>query len=161
MSNVVVVTQVANQLVITAQPAKLLDIVSNAGIKGDKGDTGGGSIVSLSYIVDNNGSVLPTGNQGFLEIPFACTIQQVTLLADVTGNIVVDIWKDTYATFPLSLSDSIVASAKPTLSNANKYQDSVLTGWIKTITAGEVLQFNIDSVSNITYILISLKVEKT
>ena len=43
---------------------------------------------------------LSTGVAGDIEVPFACTLNQVTLLADTTGSIVVDIWKDTYANYP-------------------------------------------------------------
>ena len=73
---------------------------------------------SITFIIDDGGSVIATGIKGDLEIPFGCTIQAVTLLADQTGSIVIDIWKDSYAAYPPTVADTITASAKPTLSSA-------------------------------------------
>jgi len=83
------------------------------------------------------------------------------MLADQSGSIVVDIWKDTYANFPPTDADSITASAPPTISSAQKSQDSTLTGWTKSISSGDILAFNVDSCATITRVTISLKVEKT
>jgi len=130
------------------------------------GSSGGGSsaspgTASLTFIIDGGGSAITTGQKGHLEIPFACTITQVTMLADASGSIVVDIWKDTYANFPPTDADSITASAPPTISSAQKSQDSTLTGWTKAISAGDILAFNVDSCSTITRVTISLKVERS
>ena len=96
-----------------------------------------------------------------MEVPFDCTINRATLVADQTGSIVIDIWKDTYANFPPVDADSITASAPPTLSSAVKSQDSTLTGWTTTITTGDILRFNVDSITTITRVTLSLKVTKT
>jgi hypothetical protein len=116
---------------------------------------------SITYIIDGGGSAITTGIKGDLEIPFDCTINQVTMLADQTGSAVVDIWKDTYANFPPTDADSITASAVPTISSATKSQDATLTGWTTTVTAGNILRFNVDSASTITRLTISLKVTRT
>jgi len=115
----------------------------------------------ISFIIDGGGAVITTGVKGDLAIPFACTINEATLLADQSGSIVIDIWKDTYANFPPVVGDSITASAKPTLSTATKSQDATLTGWNKTIAAGDTLRFNVDSITTCQRILLSLKVTKT
>jgi hypothetical protein len=119
------------------------------------------TIASITFIIDGGGSTITTGQKGHLEIPFDCEIESVTLLADQTGSIVIDIWKDTYANFPPTADDSICGGNKPTLSNAQKYQDSTLNGWTKTINAGDILAFNVDSASTITRLTIALKVKKT
>lgn len=118
------------------------------------------NVADITFIIDGGGSAITTGEKGHLEIPFACTIQQVTTLADQSGSIVVDIWKDTYANFPPTDADSITASAPPTLSTAQKAQDSTLTGWTTSIAAGDILAFNVDSAATITRVTISLKVAK-
>jgi len=82
------------------------------------------------------------------------------MLADQSGSIVVDIWKDTYANFPPTDADTITASAPPTISSAQKSQDAILTGWTKAISAGNILAFNVDSCTTITRVTISLKVNK-
>lgn len=101
---------------------------------------------------------ITTGIKGDLYIPFACTISAVTMLADQSGSIVVDIWKDSYANFPPTDADSITASAVPTISSATKSQDTTLTGWTKSISAGDILRFNVDSVSTITRLTLTLTV---
>ena len=116
---------------------------------------------TITFIIDGAGSAIATGQVGHLEIPFACTIQQVTMLADQTGSIVVDIWKDTLANFPPTDADSITASAPPTISAAQKSQDTGLNGWTTSIAVGDVLAFNVDSCSTITRVTISLKVVRT
>lgn len=116
---------------------------------------------SLGIIIDGAGAVITTGVKGYIEVPFNCTILRSTLLADVSGSIVVDIWKDTYANYPPVVGDTITAAAKPTISAATKGQDTTLTGWTTSVTAGDVLGFNVDSVSTVTKVTLSLRVQVT
>jgi hypothetical protein len=120
------------------------------------------STAAVGYTINGNEAVLTTGVAGTgLRVPFACTINSVTLLADQTGSVVIDIWKDTYANFPPTVADSICASAKPTISSGVKSEDTTLTGWTTSIAAGDVLYFNVDSCSTITNVVLILKVTKT
>ena len=80
-------------------------------------------------------------------------------MADISGSIIIDIKKSTYSGFPTT--SSICASAKPTLSAAQKYQDATLTGWTTAITAGDILEYIVDSASTVTRVTLSLKVTKT
>jgi hypothetical protein len=116
---------------------------------------------SIEVVIDGGGVAITTGTKLFIEVPFACTIERVTMLADVSGSIVVDIWKDTYAQYPPTVADTITASAKPTISAAQKSQDATLTGWTTAIAAGDILGFNVDSVTSITRLTLSLKVKRT
>lgn len=77
------------------------------------------------------------------------------------GNCVVDIWKDTYANFPPLVSDSICASNKPTISAGVKYEDTTLTGWTTTVTAGDVLLFHLESTTAFSAIFITLFIRET
>lgn len=113
--------------------------------------------VTIGFVIDGGGATITTGQKGHLTVPFACTLNQVTLLADQSGSIVVDIWKDTYANFPPIAADSITNAAKPTISAATKSQDSTLTGWTRTIAAGDVLAFNVDSITTCQRVLVSLR----
>ena len=118
-------------------------------------------IASITFIIDGGGSAITTGEKGHLRIPFACEIQRVTLLADQSGSITIDIWKDTYANFPPTDADSICGGNEPAISSAQKYEDTTLSGWTKTINAGDILTFNVDSCSTITRVTIALKVKRT
>jgi len=115
-------------------------------------------VSTIAFIIDGGGQVINTGVVGDIKLPFSCDIEEVTLLADQTGSIVVDIYKDTYANYPPTTS--ITASAKPTLSSSIKMNDTTLTSWTKNISEAETLRFNVDSCSTITRCLISLKIKR-
>jgi hypothetical protein len=118
-------------------------------------------LATIQVILGDGVNVLSTGVKGFLEVPFDCVIEAATLLADVSGSVVVDVWKDTYANFPPTVADTITASAKPTLSSAQKAQNTTLTGWTTALTKGDILAFNVDSASTLHQVTLSLRVRKT
>jgi hypothetical protein len=122
--------------------------------------TGGSDVLALpdaiEFVMDGGGSAITTGVKGFLEIPFNCTIQRVTLLADQSGSIVVDVQTCAYSGFPTT--SSIAASDLPTLSSAQKSQDSTLTGWSTSLTAGNIIAFKVNSATTVTRVTISLEV---
>jgi hypothetical protein len=112
---------------------------------------------SIEYVINGGGSAIAPGIKGDLEIPSACTITKATAMADQNGTLVVSIWKDTYANYPPLVGDNITAGAPITIVAGNaKIQDSVLTGWNKTINANDILRFNVDSCTSITRVVISL-----
>lgn len=118
---------------------------------------------NIIYVKDTgNANVpLPTGVLGDVQVDFDCVITGVTLLADKNGSAVIDIWKDTYANYPPTADDSICgAASKPTLSNASKYNDTSLPNWNKSINAGDIIRFNLQSVSSISRLTIKLRVQR-
>lgn len=118
-------------------------------------------LATVGLRIDNGASVIPTGVSGNIVIPFNCTIQQWTLLANESGSVVVDIWKDTYANYPPTVADTITGSAKPTISSSTKGQSSTLTGWTTSFAAGDILRFNVDSVTSIKALDINLRIART
>lgn len=138
-------------------------VTGATGPVGETGATGPISAVTASILfqVSNDGAALTTGIKGDVLIPFNATITEWSLLADQTGSVVVDIWKDTYGNYPPTSGDSITGSAKPTITSSNKGQSSTLTGWTTTINAGETLRFNLDSVSTIQRLSINIKISRT
>lgn len=115
---------------------------------------------AIAFIIDGGGSAITTGEKGHLRIPFSCDIDRVTVLADASGSIVVDLWADTYANFPPTNADSITASAPPTLSSAQKSKDSTLTGWTTQVTTDHIWAYNVDSATTVTRVLISARCKK-
>jgi len=111
--------------------------------------------------LDGGGAALLAGIKGYVPVDFAGTIQGWTLIGDVSGSIVIDIWKDTYANALPTVADTITASAKPTISSAIKNTSTTLTGWTTTFAAGDVFGFNVDSASTITKATLALKILKT
>jgi hypothetical protein len=115
----------------------------------------------ITFTIDGGGSVPATGIKGDVSVPYACTITGARMLADQSGSAVIDVWKDTYANYPPTVADTITASAKPTISAATKSDDTTLTGWTTSITAGDTLRFNLDSVSTVTRVVLTLTVVLT
>lgn len=124
------------------------------------GGSGGGTGV-VGVVFDGQGLVLTAGTKFYLPCPYAGTITEWDIVADVSGSVVIDVWKDTYANFPPTVADTIAAAAKPTLSSAQKNTDTTLTGWTTTITAGDVFGFNIDSATTVTRVTLVMKVTKS
>jgi hypothetical protein len=127
----------------------------NAGAPGPYGGN-----VTINYVIDGGGSAITTGVKGDVVVDFACTINQVSLLADQTGSIVVDIWAAVYGSYPPVAGGKITASAPPTITTATKAQDATLTGWTTAIAAGTVLRFNVTSATTVQRVTLSLKVTR-
>lgn len=127
--------------------------------KDETNDALGSRYFYINFIIDGGGSAITTGIKGDVMVP-AGTIVEVTTLADQSGDIVVDIWKDTYTNFAPTDADSITASAPPTLSSASKAQDNTLTGWTTSLSDEDILRFNVDSVATVERVTIVLKVER-
>lgn len=117
------------------------------------------SNAEIGFIIDGGGDVPSVGSRGYVEIPFNCSIQSVSLLANATGMAQIDIWKDTYANFPPTVADSI-SLTKPSFNGASKFQDSSLMSWNASIASGSILKYNVESLASITSIGIYLKVLK-
>lgn len=121
----------------------------------------GANTRSIVLALDGGGDPITTGIKADLYMNLACTITSAVLLADQTGSIVIDIWKDTYANYAPTDADSITASAPPTISSATKSKDTTLTGWTTAIAADTTLRFNVDSCSTITRAVLVLTVTLT
>ena len=84
------------------------------------------------------------------------TINSWTIIADQSGSIVIDIWKTSYSGAPPTISNTITGSALPTITSAAKNQSSTLSGWTTSVSAGDVIRFNVNSVTTITKVTLSI-----
>jgi hypothetical protein len=57
------------------------------------------------------------------------------------------------------VADKISGSAPLTISGAQKSQDTVLTGWSKTVTAGDIIAFKLLSSSTFTWLSATLEIQ--
>jgi hypothetical protein len=112
--------------------------------------------IAIVYMIDGGGEAIDTGEKGHLDIPFDCTITGWILLADQSGSIIIDVWNDSYANFPPTVADTIAGSEKPTLSSGQKNQDLSLGTWTTSVSAGDILAFNVDSVSTVTRVTLTI-----
>lgn len=126
-----------------------------------EGDHTHAATSTLNIVIDGGGAAITPGVKLDVVLDFAATITAATLLADQSGSIVIDLWKDSYANFPPTVADSITASAKPTLSSAQTSHDTTLTGWTTAISAGDILRVNVDSASTVQRVVLALTLERT
>jgi hypothetical protein len=119
------------------------------------------TIRSIQFVIDGGGSTITTGVKGFLVIPFACTINSVTMLGDQSGSIVVDIWKKAFTTTLPTVANTITASDIPTISSAVTVQDTTLTGWTTSVSANDMIGFNVNSVTTMQRVTVALKCTAT
>jgi hypothetical protein len=118
--------------------------------------------VAVTVVIDGAAAEIADNVQLWVQVPFAWSdIVAARALADQSGSIVVDVWKDTYANYPPADADSITASAPVTISSATKSEDTTLTGWTKTGAAGDILKFNVDSCTTITKCTIVLVLRRS
>lgn len=123
--------------------------------------SGGGNAAAgaLGIVIDGAGATPATGSKGYLSAPYSATITGWTLVADQAGSAQITVKKATYANFPATAS--ITGSAPPNLSSARKNMSAGLTGWTTGVTAGDVLEFNLDSAATVTRLVLELQVSKS
>ena len=112
---------------------------------------------TVNYVIDSGSLPMQVGDKGKLTIDVTGVIENIRVLADQTGDIVLDIGKASFADYPNF--NSITAGQRVQLTNTNKYFDDVLNNWTTTITAGDILRFDVISVNQIRRLLISLKLK--
>jgi hypothetical protein len=118
----------------------------------------------ISGLKDISGTqtLILMNTKGYLQIPFSGTIVSwyVFEVSDtpIAGSIVIDVWKDTTGNYPPTVGDTIAGSQKPTLSSQTNANNINLNTWTTNITAGDVIGFNVDSVTNCKNIILQIKV---
>ena len=113
----------------------------------------------FNVIIGNGLEEINTGVQYSpiaLPYDFVITSYQVLAKTGDTGSIVLDLWVDTYANHPATIADTITASSKPTISSSDKTTDSTLDGWTTSIAKGSQVVVNVDSVTDLTQVTLSI-----
>ena len=112
---------------------------------------------TVNYVIDSGSLPMQPGDKGKITIDVTGVIENIRVLSDQTGDIVLEIEKCTFADYPNFTS--ITSGARVQLTNSDKYFDDVLNNWTTTIGAGDILRFTVVSVNNIRRLLISLKLK--
>jgi hypothetical protein len=122
----------------------------------------GATTGSFGITIDGLGGVISSGQKGYVSIPYNGTITGWDIFSDAIGSCVIDVWKDSYVNFPPTVGDSIAGTQKPTLSGQIANRNNNLTGWTTTITAGDVIGFNVEpSPTGTTRVNLIIKVTKS
>lgn len=112
---------------------------------------------------NGRGVVIPAATQRDIQIPLGLTgtVTAWYMSSDVSTTSVIDVWQDTDANYPPTVADTITGSEKPTITAALKGNDTNLTTWSTTLTAGKWLRFNVDSNNNAKRITLVLHYTRT
>jgi hypothetical protein len=94
--------------------------------------------------------VVSGGIPNTVRCPVSGTLSKVTLISDISGSMVLDVWKASDA-MPTVANTMISGDNKPTLSGNQIYTNTTLTGWTTTITAGDIFKIHVDSTSLIKH----------
>jgi hypothetical protein len=111
-------------------------------------------IVGFSYSISGGGSALTAGPKGFIEIPYNMNLTNVTVLANVSGNINVAVYRGTYNQFPNINASGMLIRSNLSLGFKTTQPTS------NVLNIGEILVFNIDSVTNTNHATISFRGNK-
>lgn len=119
------------------------------------------NVSSVGAILDGGGAAIAANTIVYVRVPFACTINEFTILADQSGSITVKVYKDTYANYPPIAADDI-SNGGLAVTTATKATDTTLTSWTTAIAAGDVLAFtNTTLATSVTRVTCQLKVTKS
>ena len=110
---------------------------------------------TLNFVIDGGGSAITTGVKGHIVLDGDYTVTGWTVIADQSGSIVVDVNRATYTNFPTTAS--IAGTELPTLSAAQKAEDLTLSSWTTTLSARDVLEFEVDSATTVTRVTVALR----
>ena len=97
---------------------------------------------SFGCSIDGAGTVILPGVKQAIVMPFACTITGWNLVGSPPGDVVLDVWKK--AGEVPTVTDTITGTEKPSLTGAAVNSVTVVS-WIKSVAAGDVIVFNVDS----------------
>jgi hypothetical protein len=113
---------------------------------------------TITFVV-NESPTISTGGKNYTRViaPFTGTIVRWKLIADASATATVDVWKDA-AAIPTN-SNTITASAKPSLSAAQFNSSSTLTGWTTSVTEGDILIMETESASGCNYLSLTLVIQ--
>ncbi len=121
------------------------------------GATGPGiSKKTFGITIDGAGQNITTGVKSDIVIPYNMTITGWTIVSQQTGDIVIDVWKSNYSNYPPTSLNSIAGLQKPTLTDSSKNQNLSLTSWTTSVSAGDIVRFNVDScdsIMNVTLVI--------
>jgi hypothetical protein len=111
-------------------------------------------------ILDGNGSPITAGKKIFVRVPTSGIITSAYIMADVLGSISVEVWKDTFSNFPPTSDDKISSNLPISLTSSQSNEITTLTGWITTVSSGDVLCFYVSELATlITWCSVGVKIE--
>lgn len=88
---------------------------------------------------------IAVGTSCYVRVPYSGTITRWDVVSDSICSASIDIWKSS-SSLP-TVSNTIVASAKPGLNFETVATNSTLSGWTTTVSTGDIFGFNLSALS--------------
>ena len=140
-------------------------ISTAAGIQFSDGSIASSYTDTIGVYVTNGDRSLTTGTKGRRIIPYNCEVTEWVVTGSTSGSITWDINWGVTSAWPNALASvgfSGNGSAPQLGATASQSYKLITTAWTKSgFSAGDVIQFEIDSISTITDCEVSLKIKRT
>ena len=113
---------------------------------------------SCGVTFDGQGGTISNGKTAYVQVPYAGTITGWTLVANVAGNCTVTVFKNTYINYPPTSPANNIFGTQPALLGVNKLN---ATGLSVAVTAGDYIGFTISGVLTVSWVNLTLTINKT
>jgi hypothetical protein len=113
---------------------------------------------SCGVTFDGQGGTISNGKTAYVQVPYAGTITGWTLVANVAGNCTVTVFKNTYINYPPTSPANNIFVTQPALLGVNKLN---ATGLSVAVTAGDYIGFTISGVLTVSWVNLTLTINKT
>ena len=161
--NIHVKSGISAGTLVTGNTAEFTSLVGAKGVSAAGATIGGywagqhEEIIGIA--IDNGLDVITTGKKGHRIIPYDCEVTEWTVTSSDSGSIQFDINWCTYANW--TTTASVGGSGLPSISSATKNQDTSVNWTKTTFDAGNIIEFEVDSVTTLTNCVVSLKIRRT
>jgi hypothetical protein len=121
-------------------------------------------VQAVTIMIDGGGSPISPGVKGAAKVPVGSTLDawEIVSVDNTTGDIIVELWQDTYPNFPPTSADIIGAEERPTLNAQTKNADTSLNGGVGyPITGGNWIMWNVLSASDVKIVALALTLTRT
>ena len=116
---------------------------------------GSGMTQTVNVVIDGAGAVIATGVKADVQLDFAGSITKWVLLADQSGSITVNVWRDSYANFPPTVADVV---GSPAIAGAAKAQSGAVA-W--AFSAGDILRLQVSAAASIQRCTLALTIVRS
>ncbi len=156
-------TVAVDTLTITSSDSSIAAVGNSSNNSLDLKTSANTKVSSFGVSIDGGGIAITTGVKGYVYVPYAGTISSWTVLGDVSGSIVIDVWKIAFASNTLpTVANTITAADLPTISSSKTGQNTNPSTWTGlAVSAGDVIGFNVNSCTTITKANLIIKVVRT
>ena len=131
-------------------PTGATGATGNNGSAGATGSTGANQGFGASFGSVASGSPALVSDTSYFTLPQACTISGWAIAVNA-GTATFDIWKISSGTAIPTVSNSITASAQPTIASGTVAQSTTLTGWSTSVSANDIVAINLQTVATATF----------